>query len=226
MAGRPWTDWTPIIKANLHKDQFFTVNAEPDGKPGHYTATLTFPKEGEWRWFIEAFSMNQFMPMLTVAPAVSRNCDGERAGSEFVHARAVDRPHAGVGTRRGRFVLCISATKSAGVWGDRALPVGWSRFLRNRSRLPRQRGGAGDAPVQIAADESISQVELGRQLFVAKGCITCHVNRKIRDTSQYWTIDMGAPDLTKFSASPEVLFIRLKDPRRGEVGYEDAEPGD
>ncbi len=26
------------------------------------------------------------------------------------------------------------------------------------------------------------------------------------------TIEMGAPDLSKFSASPEVLVIRLKDP--------------
>ncbi len=26
------------------------------------------------------------------------------------------------------------------------------------------------------------------------------------------TIDMGAPDLSKFSASPEALHLRLKDP--------------
>jgi len=65
---------------------------------------------------------------------------------------------------------------------------------------------------QALSNESISQVELGRQLFVAKGCITCHVNNKISNSSEYWTIDMGATNLSTFSANPEVLFMRLKDP--------------
>jgi hypothetical protein len=30
--------------------------------------------------------------------------------------------------------------------------------------------------------------------------------------SEYQNIQMGAPDLTKFSASPEALRLRLKDP--------------
>jgi cytochrome c2 len=59
---------------------------------------------------------------------------------------------------------------------------------------------------------SMSQAELGGQLFIAKGCITCHRNTKAPNSSEYWSIDMGAPDLSKFSASPEILFIRLKDP--------------
>jgi hypothetical protein len=41
----PMDGLNPTVTANLYKDEFFTVNAEPDGKPGHYTATLTFPKE-------------------------------------------------------------------------------------------------------------------------------------------------------------------------------------
>src|SRR5690349_17408227 len=40
----------PTITATLLKDEQFTVSAEPDGEPGHYTATLTFPTEGEWQW--------------------------------------------------------------------------------------------------------------------------------------------------------------------------------
>ena len=55
-------------------------------------------------------------------------------------------------------------------------------------------------------------MEFGRQLFIAKGCITCHVNRKAADPSDYLTVEIGATNLTNFSASPEVLFIRLKDP--------------
>jgi cytochrome c2 len=65
---------------------------------------------------------------------------------------------------------------------------------------------------EISSESSVSQVELGRQLFIAKGCITCHYNDRAADRSEYWTIEMGATDLSNFSASPEVLFVRLKDP--------------
>jgi len=62
------------------------------------------------------------------------------------------------------------------------------------------------------AVSSPSQVEFGKQLFIAKGCITCHQNSKVGSSSDYWTIDMGAPNLSKFSAVPEVISMRLKDP--------------
>jgi cytochrome c2 len=70
----------------------------------------------------------------------------------------------------------------------------------------------GKSASEAMVDSSVSQVELGRQLFLAKGCITCHVNNKAASNSEYWTIEMGATNLSNFSASPEVLFIRLKDP--------------
>ncbi|HJS18912.1 MAG TPA: FixH family protein, partial [Anaerolineales bacterium] len=52
----PMTGLEPTITANLFKDEEFVVIAEPEGKPGHYTATLTFPKEGDWQWSIQAFT--------------------------------------------------------------------------------------------------------------------------------------------------------------------------
>jgi uncharacterized membrane protein len=68
-----------------------------------------------------------------------------------------------------------------------------------------------DTSSQPASEASISQVEYGRRLFIAKGCVTCHVNDKAfaKDSIH---IDMGAPNLTNFSASPEALKLRLKDP--------------
>ncbi|MBL8050535.1 MAG: hypothetical protein JNM46_04880, partial [Anaerolineales bacterium] len=68
----PMTDLSPIIIANLDKDNQFKLIAKEEGKPGHYIATLTFPKEGEWNWTIEAFSMQQKMPTVIVsAPSVA-----------------------------------------------------------------------------------------------------------------------------------------------------------
>lgn len=202
----------PIIKANLHKDQFFTVNAEPDGKPGHYTATLIFPKEGEWRWFIQAFSTDQLMPMLTVVPSVP----GAVTKSEPVQSsslpvlwivRALALGLGAIGLvvafrRQSRLAYALTAV---------CLLVGIGSFVTGAG-LPVSAEAPAKSQIQTVSEESISQVELGRQLFVAKGCITCHTNRKVKESAQYWTIEIGAPDLTKFSASPEALFIRLKDP--------------
>jgi hypothetical protein len=55
----PMADLDPTVTATLLKDEQFVVKAEPDDQPGHYTATLTFPKEGNWEWSIQAFTMDQ-----------------------------------------------------------------------------------------------------------------------------------------------------------------------
>jgi cytochrome c2 len=73
-------------------------------------------------------------------------------------------------------------------------------------------GAEAQAKSEFAGNASISQVEYGRQLFLAKGCITCHANSKATGSGQYMTIEMGAPNLSKFSANPEIIFMRLKDP--------------
>jgi mono/diheme cytochrome c family protein len=77
-------------------------------------------------------------------------------------------------------------------------------------------GAASDVQAQaksdVVGDNPSSQVEQGRQLFIAKGCITCHANSKAKAASESMTIEMGAPDLSNYSSSPEILFIRLKDP--------------
>src|SRR5262245_26765557 len=54
----PLPGLAPTITAALNKEQF-VVNAVADGEPGHYAATFTFPKEGEWQWSIQAFTMDQ-----------------------------------------------------------------------------------------------------------------------------------------------------------------------
>jgi hypothetical protein len=67
----PMTDLHPTITANLYKEQELVIDAEPEGKPGHYMATVTVLKEGEWQWSIQAFTMDQNMPVLNVAAASS-----------------------------------------------------------------------------------------------------------------------------------------------------------
>jgi hypothetical protein len=68
------------------------------------------------------------------------------------------------------------------------------------------------AKSELTGNNSVSQVEFGRQLFIAKGCITCHTNSRASRSTEYMTIEMGAPNLSIYSANPEVIFMRLKDP--------------
>jgi cytochrome c2 len=207
----PMTGIYPTVRANLFKDTEFMVSAEPEGKPGHYVATLTFPKEGEWRWFVSAFTMEQLMPMLTVsAPSVAASqpvTKAEPAAASIpwliiVRTLAVGGALIGVALmlrQRNRWAVALTVI---------CLGIGVASFMTGAA-VP-----AVEAQSESSSNESsLSQVEYGRQLFVAKGCITCHRNSRVENSSEYWTIGFtGATDLSKFSASPEVLAIRLKDP--------------
>jgi hypothetical protein len=65
----PMAGLYPTITAQLSPAETMSISAESDGKTGHYVATLTFPKEGNWEWSIQAFTMHQPMPILSVAAA-------------------------------------------------------------------------------------------------------------------------------------------------------------
>ena len=69
----PMTDIRPTVTAQLADTEKMVIPAEPKGNPGHYVATLTFPKEGNWEWSIQAFTMDQRMPVLNVATASAGN---------------------------------------------------------------------------------------------------------------------------------------------------------
>ena len=208
----PMIDLEPTVTAGLSSDEKLVVYAEPEGKPGHYAATLTFPKEGEWEWSIQAFSMDQPMPVLTVAAP----------GAVSASQPAKTEPVTGI---LSPLLILRILTLGIGV-------IGLVLAFRRRSRLAAALTalcllvgfalvitGAGTAsgleaqskPSEGITESSTSQVELGRQLFIAKGCITCHINNKAARSSEYTTIPVGT-NLSKFSASPEVLFVRLKDP--------------
>jgi hypothetical protein len=211
----PMDGLEPKIIANLYKEQEFVAIAKADGRPGHYTAALTFPKEGEWRWSIQAFWMDQLMPTLSVsAPGVGAVSEPvtktEPVQGSGITAIWIVRTLAfGIGLvglflvfqRRSRVALALTAL---------GLLFGAGTFMAE-STIPEVEA-QGKPQYGMTADPAGPQIEMGRRLFVAKGCITCHVNSKVANASEYWTIEMGAPNLTKFSASPEALRLRLKDP--------------
>jgi mono/diheme cytochrome c family protein len=197
-------------------DEKITVYVKEQGKPGHYAVDVTLPTSGQWEWTIHAFSMEQKMPVLSVAAPVGGVASAPQVKTEPVKSSSVSpvmivRAAAlGIGLvglvialrRKSRIALALTAL---------CVVVGIGSFVVGAA-VPAAEAES-ESPAKVASDESISQVELGQRLFIAKGCITCHTNAKAPNYREYWTINPeGATDLTNFSASPEILRIRLKDP--------------
>jgi hypothetical protein len=210
----PMTDLEPTVTARLSNSKPITFFAEPGEKPGYYTATLTFPEEGNWEWSIQAFTMDQKMPALNVTSPGAVTLSQPAAAEPF-SARSLS-PLLIVG------ILAIGT----GVVGLVSAFRHKSRFTLGLTALSLLIGVASliavsASPAKVEAQSSsetlngssLLQAELGEQLFVAKGCITCHVNTKVTNSYDYLTVQFGnATNLSNFSAHPDVLRLRLKDP--------------
>ena len=214
----PMTDIDPTVTAKLSFDEKFVVYAKPEGKPGHYMATLTFPKEGNWDWSIQAFTMDQPMPMLTVAaPGIALAAPTSQpvkteSVTAFISPLLILRVLAFGSALVGLVIVFRRKSHLAMALTGLCLLVGAGTFITGATTPEVEAQTPKESFSKAASESSISQVELGERLFIAKGCITCHVNNKVEHASEYLTINMGATNLTKFSASPEVLRLRLKDP--------------
>ncbi|HJR81118.1 MAG TPA: c-type cytochrome [Anaerolineales bacterium] len=210
----PMTNLEPTVTVKSPSEEEIIFNAEAEGKAGHYTATLLFPDEGEWEWSIQAFTMDQPMPVLTVAaPGVATASDSVKTEpiSTGISSLLIFRVLAlGIGLislviafhRRSRLAAALAAL---------CLFIGVALFLAGAGRVSGLK--AENAPsLDMSVNSAPSQVEFGRQLFVAKGCVTCHMNSKIPQSMKGdFTVPIGT-NLSNFSANPEVLFMRLKDP--------------
>ena len=72
---------------------------------------------------------------------------------------------------------------------------------------------AAPVDVAMAAEASptdIPPAEMGRILFRDKGCVTCHVNRRVE--GQTGVIQFGAPDLSGYSNDADFLRRWLRNP--------------
>ena len=203
----PTPGLSPTITFTLPKEEHFTITAKEDDVTGHYSASVTLPKEGDWYWTVDAFSFPQPMPIITVvAPAVAVTT--QSVATETVPYMLIVRVGAfGLGLL-GLFFALRTKSRTAIALTALCLMVGLGSFIPG-STVPKVEAQAESTsqPDEVF----ISQVEYGRRLFIAKGCVTCHVNDKAfaKDSIH---IEMGAPNLSEFSASPEALFLRLKDP--------------
>jgi mono/diheme cytochrome c family protein len=81
-------------------------------------------------------------------------------------------------------------------------------------------GGASMArstpAVTVAEAASLSAYDQGAALFLAKGCVVCHMNRDLVD-SESFALSIG-PDLSQYSNDPAFLLGWLADPAAVRAG--------
>jgi Cytochrome c. len=203
----PMSDLSPVIMAHLAgSTKSVRVLANEEGKVGHYVATLTLPLSGEWQWSIEAFTVNQPMPALIVVDATMAMTKSEPVAS---NSNSLSLWAAGVGLLGavGGLLALQRKVRWATAFVVVGLLVSGVGFVSSAGQP--KADAKREAQVAVVASTD-SQAELGRDLFIAKGCMLCHSHNETNKIREFG-VDMG-PDLTNFSASPEYLRLWLKDP--------------
>lgn len=199
---------SPVIRAHLaDSTESVIVEASEEGEVGHYVATLILPKSGEWEWSIQAFTGTQPMPALTVVDATIAAPQSEPVAAT---TNALPLLAGGVGLLGaigGLFAL-QKRVRWAAAFVVIGLLVSGVGFV---SAANQPKADVKSEVQEVSVISTDSQIELGRDLFIAKGCMMCHSHTETNNIREFG-IDSG-PDLTNLTASPEYLFLWLKDPR-------------
>jgi plastocyanin len=87
----PQPGLAPLIQAtNSAADQRVEATARPEGAPGHYVATLTFPVAGAWQWRIQPFGKGESYSLTLPGPLAVREKGAPAANQQTAPAMLVD----------------------------------------------------------------------------------------------------------------------------------------
>ncbi|HMK07486.1 MAG TPA: c-type cytochrome [Anaerolineales bacterium] len=168
------------------------VVARDEGGAGHYTADLTLPSAGSWQWSIRAFgSTSQPMPTIVVVPSPQAQSAVGGPADILLWAGAAALAALAIGLALRRRVVWSAAAILAAVL---AAGAAYSR--------------GASAPAAEAAPAAMAAT--GAQLFLAKGCLACHVHTEIPE-SEAFSLRIG-PDLSHYRNDPAFLARWLADP--------------
>jgi cytochrome c1 len=210
----PWqADALTIEARQPQTGQKVTFTAKPDQTPGHYQVELLFPQPGRWEWGVQSglYPKVQPMPGLLVqsgAPAAASA--GSRVSPAGILAR-FGLPQILGGSALAAFavgaVLVVRGrkqrlTRLVGI-GSLILCAGLAAasFSVTRARVV---SPAAEIPLT-------SPASTGQELFLAKGCVVCHINERAIKGSENYSVNMG-PNLSAYHNDPAYLRQWLKDP--------------
>jgi mono/diheme cytochrome c family protein len=162
---------------------------------GHFTLEAVFPRPGEWTWQVtaEPFSQVTELPPLGVLPA----------------AAAPSQPRTIPGIRllrvAGVALLGLGALLAVTQQRRPGLLLGLGGLLLLLLTLVT--APASPAPA-AAAPDARSAAGLGEELFMAKGCVTCHRHEALPVAR---SLGIG-PDLSHYQPDPTFVRAWLRDP--------------
>lgn len=193
--------------------QTATFLAKPDQQAGHYTVELLFPEPGRWEWGIQSglYPTLQPMPAVEVAGSASGGAAGMIAASTYP-------------------LRSNLAIRMAGVLALLALGIGAALLIRYRTQKTLRYTGIGlsvlagllivaffsyaNAQARLVQPIPLSgpDPEMGQQLFLAKGCVVCHVNTRAIANAETYSVNVG-PNLSAYHNDPEYLRQFLAHPK-------------
>ena len=184
-----------------------TVTAKAEGAIGHYTAEVTFPGAGTWDWSIDAFGFApQPMPRLTVlgaAPAVSSGTRASLSLPTLIGFIAL--------IAAGGALVLLIRTRAA--WAAAlTLVAALVCVVSFASAANHSAQAASRQPSAAAVGPGASEADLGRALFLAKGCVVCHSHGAVLDARKDFADFNVGPNLSKVSRTPDYVRVWLKDP--------------
>lgn len=194
---------TPIIYAtHVETGETLSLDTEKTTREGYFTADLLFPQPGTWTWSIGVFgvpNMAQNMPPLTVVPGDASFSPAPLVSMPLVLGMIGLMAVVGAGVAyfatRTRWVLGL------GVAGLVLTIVGLTGGVQ-----PSAAAATVQSPPVV-----VPSVELGKALFVAKGCVVCHMQAEARMGFTGIQTDVG-PNLTHTQLTTDYLRVWLKDP--------------
>lgn len=199
-------DGLSLVAHNPATGKAMRVTPRTEGQVGHYAADITFPESGSWEWGIdfERRPWVRWAPLAVLAAPV------------VAIAKPVASPAPSpAATLWLPFALALAAT----ILFLAALYVGRSRrAVGVILGLGAAAGAIALAMVLLSSPEAVvvasavpapsaaDPVSEGRALFLAKGCVTCHVHAEA-PSNGFTSVSIG-PVLTDYTAAADSTFLR------------------
>jgi hypothetical protein len=181
-----------LIARHLQSGETVQFEAVPDAETGHYSVEVTFPAAGEWAWQIHPAPF----PAVDMAPILVES---------EVATRTPQTDWRWVGPALGLLLSGVSLALWRSAEHPRvALAVGGLSAVMALSPLWQTAPATTSPHVEPVHDA----VATGRALFLAKGCVTCHLHA---DVTTNFTVEMG-PELTHYVADSTYIENWLRAP--------------
>jgi hypothetical protein len=208
------------------------VYAQEEGEVGHYSATFTLPAGGDWRWSIQAFNMDQPMPDFHAVEPANPTAMQESSAVTIVNQAPSSQfsPPMIIGIVGTMIAILglVYALRRRSTWAMPVVAIGLLLGVAGFVRAGIARANTGEAVQTVAASnqkveaqgsmesQAVGQIQYGKDLFVAKGCLGCHRNDRVEARYAVFSTEEG-PNLTSYKTthktSEEYLRVWLKDPQ-------------